>query len=161
MFVKWSFTSLLTKQTRSAFIGTAKRATRKLTCGYCKKRCKGNEEWLDCKLCDHPTSMYLFKVSNKNTRKRCEICSKLTIKTPERRQWLVLKSNQHLSRSFHYFVVKFSCLYKCVLLFTVQWKLLALIFSENYLPTFWLLRSLFLSPIKCVGWTLRSWFCLL
>ena len=25
--------------------------------------------------------------SNKNTRTRCEICSKLTIKTPERRQW--------------------------------------------------------------------------
>ena len=30
--------------------------------------------------------IYLFKVNNKNTRKRCEICSKLTIKTPERRQ---------------------------------------------------------------------------
>ena len=28
---------------------------------------------------------YLFKVNNKNARKRCEICSKLTIKTPERR----------------------------------------------------------------------------
>ena len=32
-----------------------------------------------------PPNIYLFKVSNKNTRKRCEICSKLTIKTPERR----------------------------------------------------------------------------
>ena len=30
---------------------------------------------------------YLFKVNNKNTRKRCEICSKLTIKTPERCHW--------------------------------------------------------------------------
>ena len=29
--------------------------------------------------------MYLFKVNNRNTRKRCEICSKLTIKTPKRR----------------------------------------------------------------------------
>ena len=27
----------------------------------------------------------LFKVNNRNTRKRCEICSKLIIKTPERR----------------------------------------------------------------------------
>ena len=27
--------------------------------------------------------IYLFKVNNKNTRKGCEICSKLTIKTPE------------------------------------------------------------------------------
>ena len=26
-----------------------------------------------------------FKVGNRNTRKECEICSKLTIKTPEQR----------------------------------------------------------------------------
>ena len=32
-----------------------------------------------------PANIYLFKVNNKNTRKRCEICSTLTIKTPERR----------------------------------------------------------------------------
>ena len=30
---------------------------------------------------------YMFKVNNRNTRLRCEICSKLTTKTPERRQW--------------------------------------------------------------------------
>ena len=35
-----------------------------------------------------PASIYLHKVNNRNTRKRCEICSKLTIKTPERRHWL-------------------------------------------------------------------------
>ena len=28
----------------------------------------------------------LLRVNNRNTGKRCEICSKLTIKTPERRQ---------------------------------------------------------------------------
>ena len=33
-----------------------------------------------------PANIYLFKVNNRNTRKRFEICSKLTIKTPERRQ---------------------------------------------------------------------------
>ena len=27
----------------------------------------------------------MFKVNNRNTRTKCEICSKLTIKTPERR----------------------------------------------------------------------------
>ena len=27
-------------------------------------------------------NIYLLKVKNRNTRKRCEICSKLTIKTP-------------------------------------------------------------------------------
>ena len=30
--------------------------------------------------------IYLFKVNDRNTRKRCDICSKLTIKAPERRQ---------------------------------------------------------------------------
>ena len=33
-----------------------------------------------------PANIYLFKVNNRNTWKRCEICSKLTIKTPEQRQ---------------------------------------------------------------------------
>ena len=34
-----------------------------------------------------PVGIYLLKVNNRNTGTRCEICSKLTIKTPERRQW--------------------------------------------------------------------------
>ena len=33
------------------------------------------------------STIYLLKVNNRNTRTRCEICSKLTIKTPKRRQW--------------------------------------------------------------------------
>ena len=33
-----------------------------------------------------PPNIYLFKVNNRNTRKRCGICSKLTTKAPERRQ---------------------------------------------------------------------------
>ena len=32
-----------------------------------------------------PANIYLLKVKNRNTRKRREICSKLTIKTPQRR----------------------------------------------------------------------------
>ena len=32
-----------------------------------------------------PVGIYLLKVNNKNTRTKCEICSKLTIKTPDRR----------------------------------------------------------------------------
>ena len=31
--------------------------------------------------------VYLLKVNKRNTRTRCEVCSKLTIKTPERRYW--------------------------------------------------------------------------
>ena len=42
-------------------------------------------------------SIYLFKLNNKNTRKRCETCSKLTIKTPEPRQLqFPLKSSENL-----------------------------------------------------------------
>ena len=40
------------------------------------------------KLClvkqDFPAGIYLLKVNNRNTRTKCEICSKLTIKTTER-----------------------------------------------------------------------------
>ena len=32
-----------------------------------------------------PVNIYLYKVNNRNTRKRCKTCLKLTIKTPERR----------------------------------------------------------------------------
>ena len=35
---------------------------------------------------DNPANIYLLKVNNRNTRKRYEICLKLTIKAPERRQ---------------------------------------------------------------------------
>ena len=31
---------------------------------------------------NYPTGNYMFKVNNKNTRKRSEMCSKLTIKMP-------------------------------------------------------------------------------
>ena len=39
-----------------------------------------------CKRCV-PSRHYLLKVNNKNARTMCEICSKLTIKTPERPNW--------------------------------------------------------------------------
>ena len=34
-----------------------------------------------------PAGNYNFKVNNRNTRTMYKICSKLTIKTPERRHW--------------------------------------------------------------------------
>ena len=37
------------------------------------------------RLCS-PAGNYMFKVNTRNTRARCEICSKLTIKIPERRR---------------------------------------------------------------------------
>ena len=35
----------------------------------------------------NPAGNYMFKVNNRYTRTKSEISSKLTIKTPERRQW--------------------------------------------------------------------------
>ena len=35
---------------------------------------------------NNPPGIYLLKVNNRNTRTRCEICSNLTIKVPERRR---------------------------------------------------------------------------
>ena len=43
------------------------------------------------------TNIYFFKDNNRNTRKRCEICLKLTIKKIEQRQW----------RHFGVFIVNF------------------------------------------------------
>ena len=38
-----------------------------------------------------PSDIYLLKFNNKNTQTRCEICSKLTIKMPERHQLTSLR----------------------------------------------------------------------
>ena len=35
----------------------------------------------------YPANIYLFKVNNRSTTKKCQIYSKLTIKTPKGRQW--------------------------------------------------------------------------
>ena len=32
---------------------------------------------------DHPAGNYMFKANNRNTRTRCEICLRLTLKTAE------------------------------------------------------------------------------
>ena len=40
---------------------------------------------LGCTIC--PDGNYMFKIKKRNTRARCEICSMLTIKTPERRHF--------------------------------------------------------------------------
>ena len=37
--------------------------------------------------CSNPVGNYMFKVNNKNAKARCEIFSKLTIKTSKRRDW--------------------------------------------------------------------------
>ena len=63
----------------------------------------------------------MLKVSNRNTRTRCEICSKITIKTPERRHWRrsgVFNVNfEHISHVF--------------------WKTLAVFTESSILMGFW------------------------
>ena len=39
------------------------------------------------KMSFYTAGIYLLEFNNRNTRTRCEICSKLTRKIPERRQW--------------------------------------------------------------------------
>ena len=56
---------------------------------------------------DNPGDIYLFKVKNRNTRKRCEICSKIMIKTPERRH----------NRRSSVFIVNFEYISRLVLVF--------------------------------------------
>ena len=50
------------------------------------KRKEIRQEWLR-RIKRIPAGIYVLKVSNNNTRTRCEICSKLRIKGPERRHW--------------------------------------------------------------------------
>ena len=40
--------------------------------------------------------IYLIKVNNRSTRSRCEICSKLTIKTSERRKDIFIVNFEHI-----------------------------------------------------------------
>ena len=53
----------------------------------------------------------MFKVNNRNTRTRCEVCSKLTIKIPERRQrrrsGIFIVNFEHTWRRSGIFIVNF------------------------------------------------------
>ena len=55
-----------------------------------------------------PAVIYLLKVNNRNTRTRCEKCSKLTIKTLERRHWrrsgVFIVNCKHISHLFLVFL---------------------------------------------------------
>ena len=43
----------------------------------------------------YPASKYMFKVNGRNTEARCEICQKLTIKTPESRSVVFIVNFEH------------------------------------------------------------------
>ena len=54
----------------------------------------------------YPVNIYLFQVNNRDSRKRCGICLKLTIKTPEQCHWrrsgVFIVNFKHIS---HFFLV--------------------------------------------------------
>ena len=54
---------------------------------------KGFWRHIGFKRLQFPANFYLFKVSNRNIRKRCETCWKLTIKSPERCHWRIRTFN--------------------------------------------------------------------
>ena len=72
--------------------------------------------WLD--IFQYPSKIYLFRFDNRSTRKRCETCSNLTIKTPEWSQW-------HRTGTF---IVNFEHISHLFLLF------LLLLWTSKYLP---------------------------
>ena len=53
----------------------------------------------------NPAKIYLFKANNGNTRKKCKICSKLTVKTRQwRRSGVFIVNFEHI---LHLFLVFF------------------------------------------------------
>ena len=51
------------------------------------------------------TNVYVFIVNNSNTRKRCELCSKLTLKLPQWLPTIFIVNFEHIS----YLFTSFSC----------------------------------------------------
>ena len=55
----------------------------------------------------NPANIYMFKVNHRNTRKRCEKCSMLTIKTTEESHWcrsdVIIVIFKHILTFFKYF----------------------------------------------------------
>ena len=47
-----------------------------------------------------PVDIYVLNVNNRNTRKKCEICSKLTIKILEQRSGIFIVEFEHIPSSF-------------------------------------------------------------
>ena len=62
----------------------------------------------NCVNSKNPVNIYLFQV-NRDARKMCEICSKLTIKTPEQRHWrrygVFIVNFEHISHIFLVFLL--------------------------------------------------------
>ena len=87
-----------------------------------------------------PADNYMFKVNNRNTRKRCQIYSKFTIKTPERCQW-------HRSGVF---IVNFEHISHLALVFLLLTLTISLQAGLVF-PSFWKVAKLFRGHISRIA----------
>ena len=69
----------------------------------------------------YPAGIYVLKV-NKNTRTRCEICSKLTIKTPERQ-------NDAIGAVLVFLLLTLNIFHTCSSVYTVNFEHVIAIFT--------------------------------
>ena len=76
---------------------------------YRVKNARTGPKWVKINSTYYPANIYLLKFNNRNTRKRCEICSKLTIKTPEwrqrRRSGILISNFEPISHLFLVFLL--------------------------------------------------------
>ena len=87
-----------------------------------------------------PAGNYMFKVNNRNTRTRCQIYSKFTIKTPERCQW-------HRSGVF---IVNFEHISHLALVFLLLTLTISLQAGLVF-PSFWKVAKLFRGHISRIA----------
>ena len=84
----FSTSTILTVKTATAKSASKNSCKLLRKCQTLSKFFKVNKKYVHfCYPSVFPFIIYLFKVNNRNTRKRCEICLKLRIKTPERRHF--------------------------------------------------------------------------
>ena len=118
---------------------------------------------LICTICYcFPADNYMLKVNNGNTRTKCEICSKLTIKTAERRRHIssiaivnfeqanagwVFETQSYVLSSLHFFQL-IICSENC--------KLYTGLLNLHHFSELNQLKLMF--PCQCTNFLARIWF---
>ena len=78
-----------------------------LSSGYINPVPKYKQQYLQILLNNVPPGIWLPKVNNRNPRAKCEIFSRLTIKTPERRHCVFIVNFEHISHRSSVFIINF------------------------------------------------------
>ena len=87
-----------------------------------------------------PANKYLFKFNNGKTIKRCEICSKLTLKIPQRPYWcrfgVFIADFEHISHLFLVFQLLFEQVNACCKVQILNYQdIFSELFSEKTVHT--------------------------